>query len=133
VLYAAGRQNLLGHRPLAAAMRSQPDALALDLSEVAERVGRFVEDPVDMIVDASQRPQIRRLSGVRDASLHDGGLDVGGGVVEQADIFLRAVGQFHTQIDLGARKDFPVLVADTLIDLVAPRRWRSKIVMAARE
>ena len=52
-------EDFLGHRALAAALRSQRDALALELPEVAERVARSIEDPVDLIVDAPERPEIR--------------------------------------------------------------------------
>ena len=110
------------NEPLPAAFRPQGDAFALELAQIGYRFRRAIKQPIDLVVDASQRQQIQRLRAVRNAALHDTCRDAGMRVVEKREISARTVGQAHIDVHAGARKDRPIAVADSLVDLISLAR-----------
>ena len=107
---ASDIENFFGHGSRAAASGAQSDALALKLRQIAQRFICRMKEPENLMGECAPVTVRSGAAACFDATLHEGDLNSRMWVVQKPEVFERAVGRAHIDLQMGPRKY--VLVAE---------------------
>src|SRR5215475_3248992 len=118
--YAGDGKNFFAHGPIAAAFSAEPNALALELRKIGQRVA-YREKPKNLMVDTTERHQVRCEPAVRNAPLHKSDLNAGIRIIQQSEVFFRATGLAQIHLNSGPRQYALIAGAENVVMLTLRR------------
>src|SRR5262249_13975328 len=108
------------HGPIAAAFSAEPNALALELRKIGQRVA-YREKPKNLMVETTERHQVRCEPAVRNAPLHKSDLNAGIRIIQQSEVFFRATGLAQIHLNSGPRQYALIAGAENVVMLTLRR------------